>query len=94
MTTIICATRRVDLDPVTVNRVLDAAIGQIYTTFDTYFNFDDKIVINRPKTFLINMIIGGVIDKVIQIGYNGTKCELVHEAEAEGVDVILFKDMT
>jgi hypothetical protein len=92
MTTIVTATRKITLDPVTLNHVLQNCTGTIYTTFDTYGNFkSDKSVINRPVTFLENTIIHGVVDKVIQVGYDGVKHALVHEAEACGVDVILYR---
>jgi hypothetical protein len=93
MTTIVTATTKTTLDPVTLNHVLQNCTGTIYTTFDTYDNFKhDKSVVNRPATFLANTIIHGVVDKVIQVGYNGVnKHELVDEAEACGVDVILYR---
>ena len=94
MTTIVTATRKTMLDPVTLNHVLQNCTGTIYTTFDTYDNFKtDKSVVNRPVTFLANTIIHGVVDKVIQIGYDGvTKHPLVVEAELCDVDVILYRE--
>lgn len=94
MSTIVCATKRVDLDPVTLSKVRNEVVGSIYTTFNTYFNFNDKEVVNRPNTFLANMIAGGVVDKVIQIGYDGLKSPLVTDAELFDVDVVLFRSMT
>lgn len=93
MSTVVCAIRRVDLDPVTLNRVRNASVGTIYTTFNTYFNFNDNEVVNRPNSFLANMIAGGVVDKVIQIGYDGIKSPLVNDAELFDVDVVLFRSM-
>jgi hypothetical protein len=93
MTTIVTATRKTRLDPVTLNHVYQNCTGTVYTTFDTYDNFkSDKSVVNRPVSFLLNTIIHGVVDKVIQVGYDGTKHPLVVEAELCGVDVILYRE--
>lgn len=94
MSTIITSVKDISIDPVTYKKVMDMTTGTIFTTFSVYNNFNDKDVVNRPVSFLRNLIPHGRVDKVIQLGYNGTKSPLVIEAELFDVDVILVRSMT
>jgi hypothetical protein len=95
LTTFIVANKRVKLGPVTLRRILKETVGTIYTNFETYSSFSDMgiVVINRPKIYMLNVLEHGVVDKVIQVGYDGAKCETTRLAEELGVDVILFRRM-
>lgn len=92
MTTIVTATNLVELDPVTLTKVMQNVEGSLYTTYEVYNNFKPT-AINRPKSFLLTQLEMGIVDKVIQIGYNGTKTQLARAAEELGVDVILYRSM-
>ena len=92
MITVVTAVNKVDLDPVTLGRVMQNVEGSLYTTYEVYDNFKPA-AINRPKTFILNQLEMGVVDKVIQIGYNGSKSPIVTTAEELGVDVILYRSM-
>lgn len=60
---------------------------EVYTTYEVYTNFPGAH--NRPKSWLINAIHDGVVDKVIQLGYSGAKTEIVRAAEAFDLEVLL-----
>lgn len=93
MSTIITAINKVELDPVTCDRIEKMITGSLFTTYTVYPNFKHLKVKNRPQTFLVNLIPHGKIDKVIQLGYNGTKSDIVIEAELFDIDVILVRSM-
>lgn len=92
MSTIITATNITRLDPVTLSNVLKNVKGTMFTTYEVYDDFKPAAV-NRPKTFLLNLLEHDVVDIVIQVGYNGTKTEIVRTAEELGLEVILFRSM-
>jgi hypothetical protein len=91
--TFVVAEKKIHLDLPTLKRVLKHVDGTIYTNFETYSSFEGAgiAVVNRPKTFMLNLLEHSVVDKVIQVGYEGVKCEVVRTAEELGVDVILFR---
>lgn len=94
MSTIVTALERVSLDPVTLSKVSDMTTGTLFTTYTTYENFKDLGAVNRPQSFLLNLLTHFGVDKVIQLGYNGLKSDLVIEAELCDVDVVLVRSMT
>lgn len=93
MRTIVTADRRLEqTNIVTLSKVLRNVNGQMWHTVEVNRTFDILDSQMRPKEWLKNMIIMGQVDKVIQMGYDNIKTELVLEAEASGVDVILFRE--
>jgi hypothetical protein len=93
MRTIITADRRLEqAAPATLARVLRNVHSQMWHTVEVNRTFENLDSLMRPKEWLKNMIVMGQVDKVIQMGYDVVKTELVQEAEAAGIDVILFRE--
>lgn len=93
MRTVITADRRLPAaHPAVLARVIRNVDAPMWHTVEVNQTFDSLDSLMRPKEWLKNMIIMGQVDKVVQMGYDGFKTELVLEAEAAGIDVILFRE--
>jgi hypothetical protein len=64
-------------------------MGSVFTNFNANSNFENGLL--RPNHILGEMIERGEIDKVVQIGYDGFKHQVVSIAESSDVNVVLYR---
>lgn len=89
MIAIVTAPRTLRATIPTLNRVYRyVQDADIYTTYEVAHHFPQGT--NRPKSWLANQI--DRFDMLVVIGYDGRSSELIDEAEASGLNVILLKE--
>jgi hypothetical protein len=86
---IVVATQKTKISPQLAASLL--AADELYVTYETYDNFDNSAVKCRPVSFMSHLLANGRVDKVVQVGYNGIKHELVQDAESFDIDAVLYR---
>lgn len=91
MSTVITALSKYKMPHQEMMRSMKYVDDQIITTYEVYSNFNSEAIINWPKSYIMTLMRQGHIDRVIQVGYTTTKCEIVDLAEELGLDVFLIR---
>jgi hypothetical protein len=91
MKTVVTALSKHKISPQEMVRSMRYADGSIITTYEVFDSFNGDMVTNWPKSYIKYVMEKGQVDRVIQVGYTNTKCEIAEAAEALGIDVFLIR---
>jgi hypothetical protein len=94
---IITAPKKTEISFATMNRINDILFRkddgflQVFTTYEVVDNFEKDSVKNVNKMWLMDKVLEGRFDILIVVGY-APHMGLVKAAEAENIDIVLFKE--
>lgn len=91
MSTVITSLSRYKISNQEMVRAMRYVDDQIITTPNVNSSFNQDTVTHWPERYIKTLLKQGQVDRVIQVGYTTTKCEIVNLAEELGIDVFLIR---